>query len=182
MEGSAPTRVFTIGHGRRSIEAFLALLDRAGVRLLVDVRTAPGSRRNPQFGQEALRRSLGERGVKYEWMGTDLGGFRKPREGSRHTALVKEPFQGYADHMDTEAFRGALERLIELARERPTAIMCAESVWWRCHRRIVTDYLLSAGCEVFHIVESDVPEPARITPCSSITKIALRTIGPATTP
>ena len=153
MSDQPAVRVFTIGHGTRPIEAFLALLERAGSRLLVDVRTAPGSRKNPQFGREALRRSVEEHGIAYEWIGKDLGGFREPREGSRHTALVKEPFQGYADHMDTEAFRAALGRLIDLARERPTTILCAESVWWRCHRRMIADALVASGCEVVHLMD-----------------------------
>ncbi len=167
MRGSPRIRVFTIGHGTRPIEGFLGLLDRAGVRLLVDVRTAPGSRRNPQYGQEALERSLEEHGIAYEWIGGDLGGFRKPRVGSRHTALEKEPFQGYADHMDTQGFRSALEGLIGLARERRTAIMCAESAWWRCHRRMIADALVASGCEAVHLMD-DGPHPHELHPNARI--------------
>lgn len=146
-------RILTVGHGTRPTEAFLALLRRAGVEVLVDVRRFPSSRRNPQYAQEALRRALEEAKIAYVWMGEELGGFRSPAPGSRHTALANRSFAGYADHMDTPVFRGGLKRLIALARERPTAIMCAETLWWRCHRRMLADALLAAGCEVAHLLD-----------------------------
>jgi uncharacterized protein (DUF488 family) len=154
----APPRIWTIGHGTRSIDAFLALLHRSGTRRLVDVRTAPGSRRNPQYGQEALRRSLADAGIAYAWGGRELGGFRRPREDSRHTALVKEPFRGYADHMDTPGFREALARLLSTSSQAPSAIMCAEAPWWLCHRRMIADALTAQGCDVVHILDDgEVP-------------------------
>jgi uncharacterized protein (DUF488 family) len=145
--------IFTIGHGTRAPEAFLGLLREAGVGRLVDVRTAPGSRRNPQFGRDALETTLRAAGIAYEWWGNDLGGFRKPSPDSRHTALEKDTFRGYADHMDTDAFAQALDRLVETSRTIPTAIMCAETVWWRCHRRMIADALLLRGAIVVHLMD-----------------------------
>lgn len=151
--------LFSVGHGRRPIGAFLALLRRAGVRRLVDVRVAPGSRRNPQFGQEALRAALEDAGIAYEWR-KDLGGFRKPRPGSRHTALRNAMFQGYADHMDTEGFREALARLLDTSAETPTAFLCAEADWRRCHRRMIADALVAAGARVIHLLDGGDEEHA----------------------
>ena len=163
MPGSARERLegyqvasevlFSVGHGRRSIDAFVALLRRAGIERLVDVRVAPGSRRNPQFGQEALRAELERAGIAYEWR-RDLGGFRKPRPDSRHTALRHDMFRGYADHMDTDAFRAALARLIDTSAETRTAFMCAESDWHRCHRRMIADALVATGVRVIHLLDA----------------------------
>ncbi len=160
-------RVLTVGHGTRPIEAFLDLLRGAGVEVLVDVRRFPSSRRNPQYARETLRGSLEAAGIRYVWMGEELGGFRTPSPSSRHTALAQRAFAGYADHMDTPGFRRGLERLIELARERPTAVMCAETLWWRCHRRLLADALLAAGCEVLHLLEGD-PRPHELHPSARI--------------
>jgi uncharacterized protein (DUF488 family) len=145
--------LFTIGHGARDIDTFLSLLRDAGVRRLIDVRTAPGSRLHPQFGRDALAGSLEEAGMAYEWWGRELGGWRKARPDSRHTALRSSGFRGYADHMETEEFRAARNRLIETSRATPTAVMCAESLWWRCHRRMLADALVAARCEVRHIMD-----------------------------
>jgi uncharacterized protein (DUF488 family) len=120
--------VFTIGHGARDIDTFLDLLRGAGVRRLVDVRTAPGSRKHPQFGRDALEASLAEAGIGYAWEGKALGGWRRARPDSRHTSLRSSGFRGYADHMETEAFRDARQRLIDGSSELPTTVMCAESL------------------------------------------------------
>lgn len=151
--GRVGPTILTVGHGTRPIEAFLALLRTAGVEVLVDVRRFPSSRRNPQYGREALAAALAAAGIDYVWMGEELGGFRSPVPGSRHTALANRAFAGYADHMDTAAFHRGLERLIEMARERRVAVMCAETLWWRCHRRMLADALLAAGCEVAHLLD-----------------------------
>ena len=156
------TRVFTVGHGARTLEAFVDLLRGAGVELLVDVRTAPGSRKHPHFGRDALAASLPDLGVAYEWWGEDLGGFRKARKDSRHVELRVDGFRGYADHMETEAFRDARGRLMLVAAERLTAVMCAESLWWRCHRRMLADALVAAGSEVVHIMDGPKLEPHRL--------------------
>jgi uncharacterized protein (DUF488 family) len=160
--------VFTIGHGAREIDAFLDLLRGAGVRRLVDVRTAPGSRKHPHFGRDALEASLAGAGIGYAWEGEALGGWRRPRPDSRHTALRSSGFRGYADHMETEAFLEARGRLIEGAAGLPTTVMCAESLWWRCHRRLLADALLAEGCEVRHIMDGPRLEPHRLSPQARI--------------
>ncbi len=155
--------MFTIGHGARDIVAFLDLLRGAGVRRLVDVRTAPGSRKHPQFGRDALEASLAGAGLGYVWEGEALGGWRRARSDSRHTSLRSSGFRGYADHMETEIFREARRRLIDRSAGIPTTVMCAESVWWRCHRRLLADALLAAGCEVRHIMDGPRLEPHRLS-------------------
>jgi uncharacterized protein (DUF488 family) len=151
-DNAAPL-LFSAGHGTRPIGAFLALLQRAGVRRLVDVRTAPGSRRNPQFGKDALAEALREVGIEYAWRGAELGGFRKPSKDSRHTGLRHDAFRGYADHMDTPAFREGLGWLFASGRETRTAFMCAESDWRRCHRRMISDAVVAAGGRVVHLLD-----------------------------
>jgi len=162
------TTVFTIGHGARDIHALIRLLEGAGIRRLVDVRTAPGSRKHPQFGRDALASSLESRGIHYEWAGRELGGFRRARPDSLNTALRSAGFRGYADHMETDGFRTARDLLIDSSREIPTAVMCAESLWWRCHRRMLADGLLAAGCDVVHIMDRGRLEPHRLTSAARI--------------
>ncbi len=135
----------------------------AGVGVLVDVRTAPGSRRSPQFFAESLRGAAAEAGVRYEWE-RDLGGFRRPRPDSPHVAIRNDAFRGYADHLGSEAFAGALERLMALATAGPVAVMCAETVWWRCHRRMIADALTVRGWEVIHLLGPGRAEPHRLHP------------------
>jgi uncharacterized protein (DUF488 family) len=159
--------IFTVGHGTRPIEEFLAILGPAGIRRLVDVRTAPGSRRHPQFSRDALAASLGGQAIEYVWR-KDLGGFRKPRPDSPHVALRNDAFRGYADHMETEEFRSALSWLIGTSRDTSTAIMCAEVLWWRCHRRMISDALTVAGCEVVHLLDEGRREPHRLNPSARL--------------
>lgn len=146
------TTVWTVGHSTHPIDTFLDLLRGAGIRRLVDVRTAPGSRRHPQFSRESLAASLEEAGIAYEWRGEELGGWRKARPDSRHTAIRSAGFRGYADHMETEGFRGTLGRLLDEARRGPTAVMCAEALWWRCHRSMLADAIVAGGHEVRHLM------------------------------
>jgi uncharacterized protein (DUF488 family) len=157
--------VCTVGHGARSVGAFLDLLRGAGVTVLVDVRRFPGSRRHPQFGRAALAASLAEAGVGYEWQGEALGGRRSRSANSRHTALHNAAFAGYADHMDGPAFRAAVEALVARAGagERP-AVMCAESLWWRCHRMLVADALVLRGADVVHLLDAGRRERHRPHP------------------
>jgi uncharacterized protein (DUF488 family) len=143
--------VWTIGHGTRPVEDLVAELRAAGVERLVDVRTAPGSRRNPQYARESLAAKLARDGLAYEWR-KDLGGFRRPGAASPHRAIRNESFRGYADYMDTAEFRSALEWLESTSGTVPTAIMCAESVWWRCHRRMIADALTVDGWLVVHLL------------------------------
>ncbi|MDQ4005644.1 MAG: DUF488 domain-containing protein [Actinomycetota bacterium] len=159
-------RVFTVGHGARSIDGFIELVQAAGVERIADVRTAPGSKRHPQFGRDVLAASLSEHGIAYEWWGEQLGGFRRARPDSRHVALRSAGFRGYADHMETPGFARARDRLIESSRGLPTAVMCAESVWWRCHRRMLSDALLVAGCQVIHILDGPRLDEHRLTPAA----------------
>lgn len=157
---------FTIGHSTRPIEAFVALLAANGVTRLVDVRTVPRSRTNPQYNKETLPQSLGAHDIAYQHL-PELGGLRPRRKDV--PAVVNgfwenQSFHNYADYALTAEFRAGLASLLALGERERCAIMCAEAVWWQCHRRIVTDYLLASGESVFHILETEVPEPARITP------------------
>jgi len=157
---------FTIGHSTRPISEFLDLLLGEQVRVVVDVRTVPRSRTNPQFNRDSLPDSLAARGIGYEHI-AELGGLRgKQRSGgtSRNTFWQNSSFRNYADHALTPEFRAGLDRLRALGDEQRVAIMCAEAVWWRCHRRIIADYLLNAGEAVFHILAPGKVEAARLTP------------------
>jgi uncharacterized protein (DUF488 family) len=162
------TVVYTIGHGARDIGTFLGLLEGAGIRRLVDVRTAPGSRKHPQFGGDALAAALGDTGIEYLWKGKELGGWRRARPDSRHTGIRSSGFRGYADHMETEEFRRALAWLIDSASETPTTTMCAESLWWRCHRRMIADAVVAAGHDVRHIMDRGKLDPHRLHPAARI--------------
>jgi uncharacterized protein (DUF488 family) len=159
--------IFTVGHGTRPIEEFLAILGAAGIRCLVDVRTAPGSRRHPQFGGDALAASLQAQAIEYAWR-KDLGGFRTPLPDSPHVALRNDAFRGYADHMETEVFHSAISWLIGTSRDTSTAIMCAEVLWWRCHRRMISDALTVGGCEVVHLLDEGRREPHRLNPSARV--------------
>jgi len=158
---------FTIGHSNRTLEEFLALLAPNGITRVVDVRTVPRSRANPQYNKEALPASLARHGIAYEHIAA-LGGLRgRDRQGTPadvNAFWENQSFHNYADYAMTTSFRAGLERLLEIGEGERCAYMCAEAVWWQCHRRIITDYLLASGRDVFHIIGSDVPEPARLTP------------------
>lgn len=155
--------VFTIGHSTRSSEELLALLAEHGVELLVDVRRFPGSRRHPQFSRDALAAALEGAGIQYMHE-PGLGGRRKARPDSPHTAWRVEAFRGYADHLETPEAQAALERLIDLAADRRSAILCAEAVPWRCHRRLISDALTARGVEVRHILGSGRTDTHEIDP------------------
>jgi uncharacterized protein (DUF488 family) len=184
--------IWTIGHSTRKIDDFVSLLMDNGIKLVADVRMYPGSRRYPQFGREALAKSLGEAGIRYEHF-PELGGRRKAKPDSKNTAWRNEMFRGYADYMETEDFRKGIERVMDLAtgRVRPTgglaeksgptappasstrsvagvAIMCAEAVWWRCHRSLISDYLKASGVEVLHILDHNKVEPHPFTSAARV--------------
>ncbi len=148
--------IWTVGHSTRTIEEFVRILTAHSIRVVADVRQFPGSRRYPQFNKEALAQSLANEGIIYVHL-LELGGRRKPRPESRNTAWRNDAFRGYADYMETGEFHDGVKRLIALARE-DSAIMCAEAVWWRCHRALISDYLKSKGVEVFHIVNEKKSE------------------------
>jgi uncharacterized protein (DUF488 family) len=159
----AQPQIFTVGHSTHELDRFVSLLSAHGVELLVDVRKMPASRRMPHFSAAALSRSLPEAGIAYEHVG-ELGGFRRPVPGSRNGGWRVGMFQGYADYMQTPEFAAALDRVAGWARERPTAIMCAEAQWQRCHRRLVSDALLVCGFDVQHIRSDGRLEKHRLTP------------------
>ena len=160
----------TIGHSTHSTEEFIALLQDAGVAWVADIRTVPASRANPQFQRETLQASLQSAGIGYRWL-RELGGLRpKSKLVARECNgfWQNDSFHNYADYALSDAFGQALAELIKFGTEQPCALMCAEAVWWRCHRRIVADYLLARGHEVIHILGRGHHEAARRTPESVI--------------
>jgi uncharacterized protein (DUF488 family) len=161
-------RIWTIGHSTRSIGTFISLLKANGIKVLVDVRTWPGSKRYPQFNKEKLLDSLGKAGIRYEHF-PELGGRRKAKPDSKNTAWRNESFRGYADYMETEEFDKGVKRILDLAADAgPTSIMCAEAVWWRCHRSLISDYLKARDIEVLHIVDANKTEPHPYTSAARI--------------
>ena len=156
---------YTIGHSTRAIDEFVELLRGADVGVVVDVRTVPRSRTNPQYDRGVLPRTLAALDIGYEHIAA-LGGLRgRERDVPAHVNAFwqNESFHNYADHAMGVDFRAGLARLREMGRARRCAVMCAEAVWWRCHRRIIADYLLAAGEQVFHIVGAGRIEPAQMT-------------------
>src|SRR5438552_17956801 len=161
-------RIWTIGHSTRTTDEFISLLEEHAIKLLADVRSLPGSKRYPQFNKETLANSVGKVEISYEHV-PELGGRRKPRKNSPKTAWHNESFRGYADYMDTEEFDNGVKRLLELAADAgPTAIMCAEAVWWRCHRALISDYLKARGIEMMHILDANKTEPHPYTSAARI--------------
>ena len=147
----ADPKVYTIGHSTRPIDSIVALLREHGIATLVDVRTVPRSRRNPQFERERLECSLADAGIEYRHAAS-LGGLRRPTKSSTNAGWRNASFRGYADHMQTQEFVDAVDALAALAAERTPAIMCAEAVPWRCHRSLIGDALLVRGIEVIDII------------------------------
>jgi len=161
-------RIWTIGHSTRTIDEFISLLKKNGIELLADVRAWPGSKRYPQFNKDALAESLNAHGIRYEHF-PELGGKRKPNPDSRNTAWRNTSFRAYADYMKTEQFHKGTDRLLDFAREAgPAAIMCAEAVWWRCHRSLISDYLKARGVEVLHLLGAKKVEPHPYTSAARI--------------
>lgn len=144
------TAIWTIGHSTHPLERFVELLRAHGIEAVADVRRHPGSKRNPQYGAQALPAALGDAGIGYVAF-VDLGGRRAPHADSANSAWRNDAFRGYADYMDTPAYENARARLLALARERRTALMCAEGLWWQCHRALISDDLKSRGVVVHHI-------------------------------
>jgi uncharacterized protein (DUF488 family) len=161
------SNVWTIGHSTRPLDAFLSLLALHRVRAIADVRRFPGSKRHPQYSQDAISASLAGNDIEYRWLPA-LGGRRRPRPDSRNTAWRNASFRGYADYIETPQFADGLRELLELCRESRTALMCAEAPWWRCHRALIADVLCTRGIQVLHIldahhcVEHPYTSPARI--------------------
>ncbi len=190
------SRIWTIGHSTRSINIFISLLEGNGIQVVADVRSLPGSKRYPQFNREMLAELLKEHGIRYEHF-PELGGRRKAKKDSHNTGWRNASFRGYADHMETEEFRTGIERLLDLAQETQRimspsspsphrekgpplppgegrgegnriALMCAEAVWWRCHRALISDYLKTGGVEIVHIIDANKRE---LHPYTSVARI-----------
>jgi uncharacterized protein (DUF488 family) len=180
-------RIWTIGHSTRTIDEFISLLKENKINLLADVRTWPGSKRYPHFNKDALAKSLSEQGIRYEHF-PELGGKRKSKPDSRNTAWRNASFRGYADYMETEQFQNGIERLLNIAGQGAEswavaekrydgseavtpcaiAIMCAEAVWWRCHRSLIADCLKARGVEVLHVLGATKVDPHPYTPAARI--------------
>ena len=148
-----PSAIYTVGHSTRTLEAFLDLLRREGIRYLADVRRFPGSRRHPHFASAALALELRAAGIEYRHM-PSLGGRRDPDPASRNVGWRNASFRGYADHMATAEFQRALDELIEAGNRMATTVMCAEAVPWRCHRNLIADALVAREHEVRHILDA----------------------------
>lgn len=147
-----PFVIYTVGHSTHNIDKFIAMLRSFHIELLADVRHFPGSRRFPQFNKADLKKTLEAAGIEYRHM-EELGGRRRPRPDSPHTEWRNDAFRGYADHMDTDTFRHAIEELESIAGKVRTAYMCSEAVWWRCHRGLISDYFKARGWDVQHIMD-----------------------------
>lgn len=160
-------KIWTVGHSTRSGEEFVQILLGNRIEVLVDVRTFPMSRRYPHFNRDALAESLKEQGIEYRHK-ANLGGRRKPRPDSHNSAWRNEQFRGYADHMETEDFRSGVQELLELTASKRVAVMCAEAVWWRCHRSLIADYLKAEGHEVVHIIDEKKTEEHPFTSAARI--------------
>jgi uncharacterized protein (DUF488 family) len=162
--------VLTIGHSTRTIEEFVSILQVHGVELLVDVRSIPKSRRVPQFNSDALAASLREKGIEYAHLAT-LGGLRHAKKDSTNAGWRNASFRGYADYMATDEFHKGLDRLLQLAKTRRTAIMCAEAVPWRCHRSLIGDALLVRGVHVEDIMSATSRRPHQMTSFAKVDEL-----------
>ncbi len=158
------TTLYTVGHGTRSTEKLVDVLASGGVRRVADVRRHPGSRRHPHLARDVLADDLAAAGVTYEWWGETLGGRRSRVANSRHPAWRVAAFQGYADHMDTAEFRTVFQRLLAAADTVATAVMCSETVWWRCHRRLLGDAATLLGAKVIHLLSPQQHDPHPLHP------------------
>ena len=160
--------IVTVGHSNHPLDRFLALLDQHEVEALVDIRRFPGSRKHPHFNRDNLAVALPKSGVEYRWLEA-LGGRRhKQRDESPNLGLENKSFRNYADYMLTDEFREGVEELLNIARKKRTAIVCAEGLFWRCHRRLVSDYLVANGVTVQHMMPSGDLRPHKLTPAAVI--------------
>jgi uncharacterized protein (DUF488 family) len=155
-------RLYSVGHGTRSLEAFADLLQSFDITLVADIRTIPRSRHNPQYNRETLPEALAPLGIGYRHL-PGLGGLRKPRRDSINTGWRNDSFRGFADYMQTDAFRDALEDLMGLAKEDTLVLMCAETLPWRCHRSLIADALMIRGLPVTHLLKVGLAEAHRLT-------------------
>lgn len=168
--------IFTIGHSTRTIDKFIEILKGHRIEILIDIRTIPKSRRNPQFNQDSLSITLPETGIEYRHL-KSLGGLRHADKNSINTGWKNPSFRGFADYMQTAEFAGALDELIDIARQKKTAIMCAEGNPYRCHRSLVADALSVRGIEVRHISSAKSAGEHRLTPFAMVDGVRLRYPG-----
>jgi uncharacterized protein (DUF488 family) len=164
--------IFTIGHSTRPISEFIELLQGHGVKQVIDIRTIPKSRHNPQFNSDALATALRSAGIRYVHL-KELGGLRHARKDSVNLSWRNASFRGFADYMQTPEFAAALDGGVELAQACPSALMCAEAVPWRCHRSLVADALTVRGVRVEHITSSAAPKPHTLTPFARVRGIQI---------
>ncbi len=162
-----PLRVWTVGHSTRSADEFSSILMAHQIACLVDVRSFPGSRRYPQFNKPELKQNLEDAGILYSHI-VELGGRRRPTKDSKNTAWQNASFRAYADHTATAEFEKGISELLGLAKSKRTAVMCAEALWWRCHRSLIADFLKAKGVEVIHIIDARKTE---IHPYTSAARI-----------
>jgi uncharacterized protein (DUF488 family) len=159
--------VYTVGHSTRSLDELVDMLRAHGVRAIADVRRYPQSRKHPHFNDDAIAKSLPEQGIQY-FPFPALGGRRRARKDSPNTGWRSESFRGYADYMQTPEFQSAIDDLLRVAAEQPTATMCAEAVPWRCHRSLISDALLARGCAVLDIMSAATSTPHHLTPFARV--------------
>jgi uncharacterized protein (DUF488 family) len=162
-----PLEVWTVGHSNRSGDEFTALLGAYGIEALADVRRFPGSRKHPQFGGQLLAEALQQQGVAYAWL-AGLGGRRRPNADSPNSSWRNPSFRAYADHVASQEFADGLAELLHMASACRTAMMCSEVLWWRCHRALISDVLLSLGVQVMHILGPQTCKPHAYTPPARI--------------
>jgi uncharacterized protein (DUF488 family) len=168
--------LYTIGHSTHTLDEFMALLGAHGITAIADVRRFPASRRHPHFGRERLQEALAAHGVAYVWMEA-LGGRRRARADSPHTAWTNEAFRAYADHMETPEFGAALADLLGGARTQVTAVVCAEAVPWRCHRQIIADALVAQGHQVRHVLGIESARAHQLTAFARVDGARIRYDG-----
>lgn len=159
--------IWTVGHSTRSAEQFKEIILAHQVEVLLDVRSFPGSRRYPHFNKPELSRHLTSSGILYVHL-PELGGRRRPLPDSKNTAWQNASFRAYADHMESEEFQKGIETLLELSETKRTAVMCAEALWWRCHRSLISDFLKAKGVEVIHIIDARKTEAHPYTSAARI--------------
>jgi uncharacterized protein (DUF488 family) len=165
--GKRPETIWTVGHSTRSIAEFLSVLQAHAIEAVADVRSLPGSRRFPHFDSEPLSQTLAEAGIEYKWIPA-LGGRRRTRSDSPNTAWRSKAFRGYADYMETDGFHAGIAELLTLACDKRTAVMCAEAVWWRCHRSLISDYLKAGDIRVVHLFDAAKTQEHPYTPAAQV--------------
>jgi len=172
MVKAVPKELFTVGHSTHSFPEFLDIITFHHISRIIDVRTVPRSRHNPQFNKETFPETLAKSGLDYFHL-PGLGGLRTPHKDSLNTQWRNPSFRGYADYMQTDSFKKNLEELIELATKRRSAIMCAESLPWRCHRWLIADALAVRGMAVLHVMGKNSVKPHELTPFARVNELQL---------